>query len=285
MSSIQQSQFPQVQSWLKLMSLPIVQASMNVVQDSYGRVKGLNSLTQAALERAETTVTLALQVSQPVVAKLEAPIKQVDSIVYTGLSKLEEKAPVIKKSPEEILNEGRTRVSELRRRSSARLVAVRDSVRETTMNKVGVITSYGRSQVDTVLGAPLVSAIMKSVDTAMDLTEQAVEHYLPPVEGEPSMNPADKDKNVVERMGQLSEKMRRRMTYQVTIQLNVLSKRGTDIFGNSRTEITKLLDQVQLLIGQILSRSGLRSIMLLLPIRHVEEEQSSRSQNQRQIRS
>jgi len=282
MSSNQQiqTQFPQVQSWLKLTSLPIVQASLNVVTDSYGRVKGMNSLTQAALSRAEQTVTLALTISQPVVAKFETPIKQVDSIVCTGLSKLEEKAPVIKKSPEEILNEGKTRVSELRRRSSARLLAVR----ETTMNKVGDITSYGRSQVETVLHAPLVCAIMKSVDTAMDLTEQAVEHYLPPVEGEPTINPADKDKNVVERMGQLSEKMRRRMTYQVTIHLNTLSKRGTDIFGNSRTEITKLLDQFQLLVGQLLSRSGIRSIMLLIPIRHGEEE-TSRSQPQRQIRS
>lgn len=258
---------------------------MNVVHDSYGRVKGMNSLTQAALERAETTVmgsvTLALEVSRPVVAKLETPIRQVDTIVCNGLSKLEEKAPVIKKSPQEIVDEGKTRVMEIRRRSSARLLAVH----ATTMNKVGEITSYGRSQVDSVMSAPLVSAIMKSVDTAMDLTEQAVEHYLPPCEGEPTMNPADKDKNVVERMGQLSEKMRRRMTHQVTIHLNILSERGTNIFDFSRKEMATILERFQHLIGPMLSRVGLSSIWLLLSIRHNEEEQSSRSQTQRQLRS
>jgi hypothetical protein len=63
----------------------------------------------------------------------------------------------------------------------------------------------------------------------MDLTEHAVDHYLPASEGESHSEDAAKEgQNVVQRMGNLSEKMRLRMYKQALSQIEVLQKRSEE---------------------------------------------------------
>lgn len=125
-------------------------------------------------------------------------------------------------------------------------------------------------RVGSVVNAPYVQAVIHSVDTAMDLTEQAVDRFLPAAEGEPS-RPAsgEEHRRLMERMGYLSEKMRHRMTYQVTIQLNHLQKRGHDVYGLSVKEATRVMEQLSVVLQHLMAHAASvpRPLAVLLPSR------------------
>ena len=114
-----------------------------------------------------------------------------------GLDKLEEKAPVIKKSTEELKGE-------TQKLYGNGIHQIEDKVKS--------IKEYGAGVLSGVLSAPYLQALIKSVETAIVLTENAVDHYLPPAQDE---KPLDRElvnqQNVIVRMGHLSEKMRKRV--------------------------------------------------------------------------
>lgn len=69
----------------------------------------------------------------------------------------------------------------------------------------------------------------------MDMTEHAVDHYLP---GSGDVANADtKDQNVVQRMGSLSEKMRLRMYDQALTQLQALQKRSQEAIDRMKQSV------------------------------------------------
>jgi len=115
---------PQVNSIHRVVDLPVVKSALGVANDWYGWAKGCNSLVGSSLEKAEQTVWFVADSAKPVIQKLEKPITYADSIVCQGLDKLEEKVPAIKKSPDELKNDG--------------------------WGKLETIKGYGTAQVDSV---------------------------------------------------------------------------------------------------------------------------------------
>lgn len=100
---------------------------------------------------------------------------------------------------------------------------------------------FGYTKAHTVLSAPYFKAVMKSVETAIDLTESTVDHYLPATDNEPHFDAQTKEKqNVVERMGYLSDKMRKRMYKQALQQIEMIQKRSQEAL----TRLNKPLDLV-----------------------------------------
>ena len=90
------------------------------------------------------------------------------------------------------------------------------------------VRSYVTSQVDRVRSSSYAQAVAKSVDTAMELTEAAVDNYLPPAAdepAEPANGPNNQEQSVLTRMSALSEKMRRRL-YRYDF---ILMKRALDL--------------------------------------------------------
>ena len=88
-------------------------------------------------------------------------------------------------------------------------------VRKYSTDKIQGIKDYGYNKVNGVLDLPYVRVFIKSIDTAIDLTDKAVDHYLPAAANEPIEDDETKGKQtVVVRMSHLSEKMRRRMYNQ-----------------------------------------------------------------------
>jgi len=198
----------QIQIISRVASLPIIHSALGFATDTYGRVKGLNGLVGATLNRAEQSIQFVAATAKPVIAQFERPISIADNIACQGLNKLEEKVPAIKKSPEEIKGE----TIKLYEGSVSRINGIKKYGNE----KVQEIKNFGFSKVNIVLDTPYVKALLKSVDTAIELTESTVDHFLPPSANEPPVDQQTKNsQTIVVRMGHLSDKMRRRMYDQI----------------------------------------------------------------------
>jgi len=195
-----------IEALSRFSSLPLVNSALSLAADGYSRVKGYNSLISATLSRAEQSIAFMASTAQPVIQKLEKPISIADNYACQGLDKLQEKVPAINKSPEELkdgtkklLEDGRNRIGVVRKYSTDKIQGIKD---------------YGVTKVNGVLDLPFLRVFLKSIDTAIDLTDKAVDHYLPAVADEPQAE--EGGQTVVVRMSHLSEKMRRRMYNQLT---------------------------------------------------------------------
>lgn len=186
-------------------SLPLVSSALNLAADGYSRFKGYNRLLSATLSKAEQSISFMATTAQPVIQKFEKPISIADNIAVQGLNKLQEKVPAINKSPEEI-KDGATKLLE----DGVNRIQV---VRKYSTDKIQGMKDYGVTKVNGVFDLPIIRVFAKSLDTAIDLTNKTVDHYLPPVSDEPREEPKDQQ-SVVVRMSHLSEKMRRRLYNQ-----------------------------------------------------------------------
>jgi len=250
---------PQVESVSRLLSLPVVQAGFSLASNGYGRVRNMHPLTEAAFQKAEATVTFAVEMSKPVVGNVAGKVKPVEPIVVrvdnffcAGLDILESRVPAVKKTPAEILDDGRQKVEFIRKIGSDRL----NEAKGYGASRVALVKSHCINRVGSVVNARYLQAVIHSLDTAMDLTEQAVDRYLPEVEGEPKRRPLSKDHRLSERYGHLGDKMRHRVTYHVTIQLENLQKHGREVYGLWAEEARRIMEQLTAFLQQLLSRAS-----------------------------
>jgi len=197
----------QIQILSRFASLPIINSAISFATDGYSRIKGYNSLVSATLSKAEQSIIFVATTAKPVIDKLEKPISIADNIACQGLDKLEEKVPALKKSPEEIKDD----TKKLFEGSVHRI----EDIRKYGNDKFRGFKDYGYNKVNGVLDSPYIKAFLKSIDTAIDLTNNAVDHYLPAAANEPRIDDSTKSQQtLVIRMSHLSEKMRRRMYNQ-----------------------------------------------------------------------
>lgn len=196
-----------IEALSRFSSLPLVNSAIGLATDGYSRFKSYNKLLSATLSKAEQSILFMASTAKPIVQKLEKPISYADNIACQGLDKLEEKVPALKKSTDEIRDE----TKKLFEGSVGRI----EGVRKYSTDTLHVIKDYGFTKVNGILDSPYIRVFVKSIDTAIDLTHNAVDHYLPAA---PNEKPTDKSEGqtLVVRMSHLSDKMRRRMYDQLT---------------------------------------------------------------------
>jgi perilipin-2 len=131
-----------------------------------------------AFRTTENVVKGAVTFSAPIVNKFDAPINFVDQTFVKGLDKLEEKVPVIKEQPAEILNQAKAKVMDVvqpqldkvcsLRRSSEKKAA---SLKELSYNKAKEVlaTSYG-------------SMAVNGIDSTAVLAERLLDSFFPKTE-------------------------------------------------------------------------------------------------------
>jgi len=215
-------QQPQLQSINRVVELPVVKSALALATDQYEKLKSYNALIGNGLSKAEQIVQYGVDTAKPVVHKLEKQLSFADNIACQGLDKLEEKVPAIKKSPDELKTVGWEKIEEIKGYGNS---------------KVEDLKAYGYERVNQALHSPYANAVLKSVDSAMDMTEHAVDHYLPASGDEPGDDEGLGDKNVVQRMGSLSEKMRLRMYKQAGAQLQALQKRSEEAIDRMKRSV------------------------------------------------
>ncbi|KAK6642312.1 hypothetical protein RUM44_014035 [Polyplax serrata] len=87
---------PRIKSVERISKLPVVEQTVDMANSFYVRVKDTNTLVKSVLTTAETTVKGAVDMTLPVTAKLEGPIKVVDSFLCYSLDFVENKIPAVK---------------------------------------------------------------------------------------------------------------------------------------------------------------------------------------------
>jgi len=125
-------------------------------------------------------------------------------LVCHGLDKLEENLPIVKKSPEEITASGWVTFESVKSYGWSQVENVKNYVTSTAEKASS--TSYGQ-------------VVIRSVDSALQLTESALDNYLPPGEGEQTgQDDEDVQENgsvtpsrLVRKASRVSDKMRRRL--------------------------------------------------------------------------
>jgi len=190
-----------VQSINRVVGLPVVKSALGIATGIYTRVKEASPLVGSALTRGEHTVLLVAETAKPVVQKFEKPINYADSLLVQGLDKLEEKVPAIKKSPEELKNAG-----------WGTYVALKDY----GSSKIDGIKSFVTSQADKASATTVGQIVCRSLEKSLEMTEHALDNYLPPGEGEEpaeELEPVDNPTpdRIVRRITRVSDKMRRRI--------------------------------------------------------------------------
>ncbi|XP_013775759.1 lipid storage droplets surface-binding protein 2-like [Limulus polyphemus] len=85
--------------------LPVMQSALSYATTTYDYLKESSSYVKCTLTTAEKSLNFALDQAIPLVEMFEMPIQKVDYLACQGLDKLQEKAPVIKKTPEQIVSD------------------------------------------------------------------------------------------------------------------------------------------------------------------------------------
>ncbi|EDO30954.1 predicted protein [Nematostella vectensis] len=101
----------------RLYELPVVMAAMEQLSQIYGNVKERNAVTKKVCEAGESTLSVATAASKPLIQKatntaftlakpvigeVNDPVSTIDNVASETLAKVEEKFPVITKTPTEI---------------------------------------------------------------------------------------------------------------------------------------------------------------------------------------
>jgi len=102
------AQLPHLKVFDRVLGLPVVELALAKSAKTYSRVKDSNQLVHWALATAETSVNIATKqavpIAVPIVRKLGTPLSFVDRTLCFGLDKIEEKVPLVKETPAQVLN-------------------------------------------------------------------------------------------------------------------------------------------------------------------------------------
>ncbi|XP_046391950.1 lipid storage droplets surface-binding protein 2-like isoform X2 [Ischnura elegans] len=103
---------PIMESMTRLVKIPVVEKTLTAASDVYEKVKESSSALNWTLSTAESTVNKAVETAMPLTAKLEKPLKTVDSLLCSSLDYVEAKVPAVKLPPQEFLDTTKTMVVE-----------------------------------------------------------------------------------------------------------------------------------------------------------------------------
>ncbi|XP_071794021.1 perilipin-2-like isoform X1 [Asterias amurensis] len=204
----------------RVTSIPVVSSTLGQVSNMYTWTKESSQFANTALGYAEKSVSMAASTAQPVVSALDKPITMVNDFACHTLDKLEEKVPMINTPTEELL----TNIQDGTK-------AVYDNTKQ-----------KGVDGVNRFMGTPVGKAVTMGIDTALAVSEYAVEYCLPADEteetGEKKIDFEDEmeDDEVVEkeaptavkRVEILTNKLRHRIHKKALLNIRYAQKRSQE---------------------------------------------------------
>jgi perilipin-2 len=235
------AQFPHVKVFGRVMELPIVELALVKSAETYSRVKGSHQLMHWALSTAESSLSTAtkqaMPIAIPIAKRLETPINFVDNTLCFGLDKIEEKVPLVKEKPAQILEKAVSRISH-----------VNDLILLQAMNLRDISWNTANQLLDTRYG----SVAVRGIDNTAVVVDKLIDRYFPATEEEKSIeiNTIEEDKllHTLQTVGHLSNKAARRVYLNIINHLSITKKDGVlKAYVNSLVEflhLTKYLHTV-----------------------------------------
>ncbi|EAT41545.1 AAEL006820-PA [Aedes aegypti] len=225
-STVESSLLPHLESWDRMLKLPVVDATWQQTQNVYGRVKDYNPLLNWAFGTAEDVVHRAVSISAPLVHKFDRPLQLVDQTLVKGIDRLEVSAPIIKEQPQEIYNQAKSKVLGTVKPYTEKVC----ELRQASQQKAASLKELSWKKANEVLASQYGSIAVNGVDTTAQLAERLLDYYFPKCEGDDEDDNApisvkeDPALHTVQTVGRLSNKVARRVYRTVSKQVKSLRK-------------------------------------------------------------
>lgn len=250
---------PHLESFEKMMKLPVLEAAWHQGQDVYGKVKEYNAVFNWAFRTAENAVnravTTAVPFAAPIVQKFDGPIQYVDQTLVSGIEKLEAKAPIIKEQPQEIYNQARTKVVDAVQPHLNKVC----SFRAAGQQKASSLKELSWAKANEVLATQYGSLAVSGVDNTSALAERLLDYYFPRSENDAEEDnasigaDADPVLHTCQTVGRLSNKVARRVYRTVSRQVKLLKKEDVQEYVASLIAVLRLTEYLNFINEKVQS--------------------------------
>ncbi|GAB1605986.1 perilipin-2-like [Argonauta hians] len=239
----------QAQFAKRISSLPVVESTWAQLSSYYNKAKGYNSLMKFACDTAENGAKTVLNTAQPVLDKCQKQINAADTFACHQLDKLEEKCPVIKKKPEEIVTDGKQICSNIVQPALDKVNCVKQ-MGSTTMDNVKYFCSlenskeyskqqivrasnYTYGQLQWMLQTDYGQQLLHQVEMYMTYSEDALDKYLPADNDPEDLENGETIKGVsTTRVANLSQKLKRRVHAKAMKEIENAQTRSKETLNN-----------------------------------------------------
>ncbi|XP_072449956.1 perilipin-3-like [Chiloscyllium punctatum] len=237
----------------RVTNLPLVSSACEMVSAAYNSTKEnhpyVKTICDVAEQGMKTITAVAASGAKPIMDKLEPQISAANEYACKSLDKLEEKLPILHQSTPQV-------VADTKEMVSSTITGAKDAVSNTVTGAKNAVTgavdmakgavhgsiektkSVMAEGVNTVMTSKVGQMVVTGVDSALNKSEEIVDHYLPmteeelaklatPVEGV-EVAPAQKQSYYV-RLGSLSSKVRHRAYQHSTSKMQKAKQSSQDI--------------------------------------------------------
>jgi len=244
------SLLPHLESWEKMMKLPVVEAAWHQSQGVYDKMREFNPLFNWAFRTTENVVKGAVSFSAPIVHKFDAPINYVDQTFVKGLEKLEEKAPIIKEQPGEILNQAKAKMLDAVQPQLDKVCGLRKSGEQ----KAASLKELSYNKAKEVLATSYGTICVSGIDSTAVLAERLLDSFFPQSEeddledaNKPISAEEDPVLHTVQTIGRLNNKVARRVYRSVSRQIKQIKKEDLTEYVASLIAVLRLTQYLNFL--------------------------------------
>ncbi|XP_072100600.1 perilipin-2-like [Mobula birostris] len=232
----------------RVTNLPLVSSAYDMVSAAYNNTKENHPYVKTVCDVAEQGVkaisAVAASGAKPIMNKLEPQIAAANEYACMGLDKLEEKLPILQQSTPQV-------VADTKELVSSTITGAKDAVSNTVtgvvdMAKGAVHSSIEKTKnavaggVNTVMTSRVGQMVATGVDSALNKSEEMVDHYLPLTEEELAklatstegfeVAPVQEQSYYV-RLGSLSSKVRHRAYQHSTAKMQKVRQSSQEIIS------------------------------------------------------
>jgi perilipin-2 len=220
---------PHLETWEKMMKIPVFESVVHQSEDVYQRVKCYTPMLNWALNTTENVLKNAVNISAPLVQKFDSPISYMDQQFVKTLDKIEQRAPIIREQPSEILNQAKAKVMDVVQPQIDKVCVLRKSGEKKAASLKELSYNKAKEVLATSYGAVCVSGI----DSTAVLAERLLDSFFPRTNEDDDENDNDKPISVdddpvlhtVQTIGRLNNKVARRVYRSISRQIQKLSRK------------------------------------------------------------
>ncbi|CAB3383307.1 Hypothetical predicted protein [Cloeon dipterum] len=154
----------------KIQGIPLFDKAISTVGGYYNRFKRINPVTEWGLDVAEEKLYSVAEFS--LASPLKFPLKMADSVFCYSLGLVENRIPVIKRQPDEIIPTVRKMVSDKAEAITHPVVSRASSFKK-------VATKFGMQKADQAIGTRVGSITANKIIAACQIAENLMDTYLP----------------------------------------------------------------------------------------------------------
>lgn len=243
---------PQLESWEKMMKIPVFENFVHQSGDAYQKVKTYTPMLNWACRTTENVLKNAVTLSAPIVQKFDSPISYVDQQFVKTLDKIEQKAPIIREQPSEILNQAKAKVMDVVQPQIDKVCVFR----KTGERKAASLKELSYNKAKEVLATSYGAVCVNGIDSTAVLAERLLDSFFPGT-NEDEVDEKDDNKPIsaeddpvlhtVQTIGRLNNKVARRVYRSISRQIQKLRKEDLTDYVASLIAVLRLTQYLNFL--------------------------------------